>query len=104
MNSADIARRATAKALNASTQVSVHGLAFGKDADLDMLRLISAGSGGIASRIFDGASMDTQVRRDTPDLWTYRSGVTSMIRGRVAAAAALLRLYSGSIQALFRLY
>ena len=31
-------------------------------ADLDMLRLVSAGSGGQAQRIFDDADMDTQVQ------------------------------------------
>eukprot|EP00802_Teleaulax_amphioxeia_P012238 Tamp_12277.p1 GENE.Tamp_12277~~Tamp_12277.p1 ORF type:complete len:316 (-),score=37.56 Tamp_12277:275-1222(-) len=48
--------------LAARFPVSVHGLGFGKGADLDMLRLVSAGSGGQAQRIFDDADMDTQVQ------------------------------------------
>jgi hypothetical protein len=56
----EIALRASAKLRNASMPVSVHGLAFGSDGDLELLRLLSAASGGIASRIFDGSSMDTQ--------------------------------------------
>ena len=58
----EIALRASAKLRNASMPVSVHGLAFGSDADLELLRLLSAASGGIASRILDGSSMDTQGR------------------------------------------
>ena len=43
--------------------VSVHGLAFGRDADLKMLRVLGAGSGGTAVRIYDDADMAAQVIR-----------------------------------------
>jgi hypothetical protein len=58
----EIALRASAKLRKASMPVSVHGLAFGSEGDLELLRLLTAASGGIASRIFDGSSMDTQGR------------------------------------------
>jgi hypothetical protein len=60
-DSMEIARMARKKTVKARFPVSVHGLAFGKGADLEGLKLLSAGSGGIATRIYDDADMDTQV-------------------------------------------
>jgi len=57
-----IAQEARKRAISGLYPVAVHGLAFGRGADLDMLRLLSAGSGGIATRIYDDADMDTQVK------------------------------------------
>ena len=58
-----IAHAARKQASRAMYPVSVHGLAFGKGGDLGMLRVLSAGSGGMATRIYDDADMDAQVLR-----------------------------------------
>jgi len=56
-----IAAFARQRVSQARFPVSVHSLAFGRGADMNLLRLVSAGSGGMATRIHDDADMDTQV-------------------------------------------